>query len=245
MGLYTDILRPILFQFPPEKAQKLGELALSATSVWKALGPLLETNNPILKTRIAGLELPGPIGLAAGYDKNCHSLISLSQLGFGYIVGGTIVNNKREGNPKPRIVRIPEVKALANSLGFPSEGLYKVIRNIQNQLPIKVPLLLSISGISIEELMECYSSQAVCSGIELNISSPNTQGIRIFQEPEVLKDLLQAISTIRQNPLFIKLPPFFGVKQMDNTLKLIDICLEYDIDGVTGANTCPIEESSL
>jgi dihydroorotate dehydrogenase subfamily 2 len=245
MGLYTDILKPILFQFPPEKAQKLGELALSASPIWKALGPLFATKNPILKTRVAGIELPSPIGLAAGYDKNCHSLQSLSQLGFGYIIGGTIVSKERYGNPKPRIVRIPEDKALANSLGFPSEGLSKVLQNIHGQIPIKIPLFLSISGVSEEELLECYTAQAVCSAIELNISSPNTEGIRIFQDPKVLKDLLQSISTFKRNPLFIKLPPFFGTKQITNTFKLIDICLEYGVDGVTVANTWPIADSRL
>ena len=245
MGIYTNIVRPILFNFPPEQSHKIGQLILSNRSLWRLLGPMFSLKDPLLTTHLSTIDLPNPVGLAAGYDKNCDSLESLANIGFGYITGGTIVSKPRDGNPSPRIIRIPTSEAMINSLGFPSDGLDKVMHNVSSQNRLNVPLFLSISGISIDEIVECYITQDICSAIELNISSPNTQGIRIFQNPETLKDLLLALAPLKNKPLLIKLPPFFGRNQAQDTYKLIDVCLENGLDGFTIANTWPIENSAL
>jgi len=245
MGIYTNIVRPILFNFPPEQSHKIGQLILSNRSLWRLLGPMFSLKDPLLTTHLSTIDLPNPVGLAAGYDKNCDSLESLANIGFGYITGGTIVSKPRDGNPSPRIIRIPTSEAMINSLGFPSDGLDKVMHNVSSHNRLNVPLFLSISGISIDEIVECYITQDICSAIELNISSPNTQGIRIFQNPETLKDLLLALAPLKNKPLLIKLPPFFGRNQAQDTYKLIDVCLENGLDGFTIANTWPIENSAL
>lgn len=245
MGIYTNIVRPILFNFPPEQSHKIGQLILSNRSLWRLLGPMFSLKDPLLTTHLSTIDLPNPVGLAAGYDKNCESLESLANIGFGYITGGTIVSKPRDGNPSPRIIRIPTSEAMINSLGFPSDGLDKVMHNVSSHNRLNVPLFLSISGISIDEIVECYITQDICSAIELNISSPNTQGIRIFQNPETLKDLLLALAPLKNKPLLIKLPPFFGRNQAQDTYKLIDVCLENGLDGFTIANTWPIENSAL
>ena len=87
----------------------------------------LTINNPKLTTKFVGIKLNNPVGLAAGYDKNCKHIKALEKLGFSYLVCGTIINNPRYGNPKPRILRLPKDNALINSLGFPSEGLNQII----------------------------------------------------------------------------------------------------------------------
>tara|TARA_B100000029_G_scaffold514895_1_gene619521 strand:+ start:646 stop:1560 length:915 start_codon:yes stop_codon:yes gene_type:complete len=206
---------------------------------------MLSLQDPLLRTRLSTIEIPNPVGLAAGYDKNCDTLESLSKIGFGYITGGTIVSKPRYGNPPPRILRISKDESLINSLGFPSDGLDKVIHNISSHTSLNIPLFLSISGVSIDEIVECYRTQDICSAIELNISSPNTQGIRIFQNPQVLKDLLSTLNPLKNKPLFIKLPPFFGRSQTQETYRIIDVCLEHRLDGFTVANTWPMENSSL
>ncbi|MBH42915.1 MAG: dihydroorotate dehydrogenase (quinone) [Chloroflexi bacterium] len=245
MGIYTDILRPILFKFPPEQSHKIGQLILSSRQLWRLLGPMLSLQDPLLRTRLSTIDLPNPVGLAAGYDKNCDTLESLANIGFGYITGGTIVSKPRDGNPQPRILRVPTSEGMINSLGFPSDGLARVMDKVSSHNRLNVPLLLSISGISTEEIVECYITQDVCSAIELNISSPNTQGIRIFQNPGILKELLQTLQPIKTKPLLIKLPPFFGRIQTEDTYRIIDVCLDHGLDGFTVANTWPIENAGL
>jgi dihydroorotate dehydrogenase subfamily 2 len=246
VSIYTNIIRPLLFELPPERAQKLAEVSLRAKPLWKGLRPFFQINDERLHTDMGGIHLPNPIGLAAGYDKDCRLLDPLSNLGFGYMVAGTVVAKPRYGNPKPRIVRNPSENSLVNSLGFPSHGLEAAADRLKRSSSRNVPVLASISGLSVEEFAHCYKTlQPLASGIELNISSPNTEGIRIFQEPRQLEELLSALTPLKEKPVFLKLPPYFDEGQRARTMELVDLCLKHAVEGVTAVNTRPVEDDRL
>ena len=204
----------------------------------------------VLHTELAGLKLKNPIGLAAGFDKNIQFLSSIEQLGFGYVTGGTITKEPRPGNPSPRLLRIKEDKTLINSMGFPGEGLQVAAKRLQN-LPINPAAirLISVSGTTIEDIVTCQTTiQTLCSAVEVNISSPNTAGLRIFQEKPQLLRLLEALNRNKKVPIFVKLPPFnasLGKSIAVETQDLIEACLKCEVDAITVANTIPVDDTRL
>ena len=121
--LYKRLLKPLLFALPPETAQAMAEFALKRRFLWRGLAPALRVTDERLRTRLAGLEVQNPVGLAAGYDKSCQVLPSLAALGFGYLVAGTVTEAPRRGNPRPRVFRNVGEESLVNALGFPGRGL--------------------------------------------------------------------------------------------------------------------------
>ena len=246
MGVYTSLVRPLLFTLAPERAQRVAEALLGITPLWKAASPFLELRDERLHCDIGGIALQNPVGLAAGYDKDGRLVDRLANLGFGYIVAGTVMVSPREGNPRPRLVRDQGSGSLVNSLGFPSQGLQRVLQRLRRIRTGKVPLVISISGLSVEDFLRCHQAlQPLVSGIELNISSPNTEGIRGFQEPERLEELLSALLPLKEKPLFLKLPPYFDDNHRSRVLELVDLCPRYSIEGVTAVNTRPIEDERL
>lgn len=197
-----------------------------------------------LNVKVGNLNLPNPVGLAAGFDKNCEMPTALLRLGFGYLTLGTVTWNPREGNPKPRMWRYQQ-SSLVNSLGLPNDGAQKAAANLSKHEANQGPIMVSISGLNIEEFVECYCEiEQKADGIELNISSPNTAGVRIFQEPDVLAKLLEAISKVRKvgKPVWVKIPPYFDGKERENVHNLIDICVKASVDGLTASNTKRIDE---
>lgn len=241
---YKTLLRPLLFSLPSEKAHRLGEMALQLRFLWNLLEPYYRTADPRLKTSLAGIELPNPVGVAAGCDKNCQFLPSLLSLGFGYVVGGTVTLEPRRGNPSPRLVRNTKQRSLVNSLGFPSIGTEAVRRNLEK---IKVgPIIVSIAGLTVEEFIECFRRmEPRADGIELNISSPNTAGLKIFHELETLRMLLEQVNSERKKPLFLKIPPYGDEAGRQGVMELVRIAQQVGVDGITAANTKPIQEPRL
>lgn len=253
---YKMLIRPLLFNLPPETAQSLADAALKRHSLWKFVSPLLRISNSRLEVNLAGMKLKNPIGLAAGYDKNCELLPSLASLGFGYVIGGTVTENPRPGNPRPRILRYVQDEALINALGFPSKGLDFAVQQLQQaQYDIdSTPLLVSVSGITEDEIVNCHRRlEPLVSAIEINISSPNTQGLRVFQEQDRLSALLSRINELRYKPLFIKLPPYLSPESTpfaagdgrDRVQRLANVCAEHGVDAITVANTWPARDSRL
>lgn len=246
MGVYTRLVRPLLFILPPERAKILAEAVLGITPLWKAAGAFLEPKNERLHCHIGGMALPNPIGLAAGYDKDGFLVGRLANLGFGYMVTGTVVGAPRQGNPRPRLIRNREAGSLVNSLGFPSQGLERVLQHLGRTRMQKVPLVASISGLSVEEFSHCYQAlQPLVSGVELNISSPNTEGVREFQEPQKFEDLVSTLMPYKGKPLFVKLPPYFDDAHRTRIMQLLDLCIQYSVDGVTAINTWPVTDNRL
>ena len=249
MQLYKNLMRPLLFTLEPETAWHLSDLGLSQTWLWKIMGSGFQHHNELLKATVAGIPIKNPVGLAAGYDKNCRFLSSLQELGFGYVTGGTVTKNPRPGNPKPRVIRLKDQSALINALGFPGDGLEKALSEISKMasVPKKSIRIISVSGTDIADIAECHQQlEPLCDAIELNISSPNTKGLRIFQEPSNLRSLLAEVNQNKSKPLLVKTPPYkSGEGDDEKVLNLGRICLEEKVESLTVSNTVPIAHDGL
>ena len=136
--------------------------------------------------------------------------------------------------------------SLINSLGFPSQGLHKIAQRLRNLEERTVPLLISIAALDEEGFESCHSVlEPLVDAIELNISSPNTLGLRVFQEPKRLKMLLDRINTTRKKPLFVKLPPYVDKEGEEQVKSLLNACISSGVSGVTAGNTVPKLEHRL
>ena len=247
MGLYSAVARPFLFRFPPETAHRIGDLTLRVSPIWSALRPFLETRDARLETKVAGITFPNPVGVAAGLDKDCRFLPGLMDIGFGFATGGTVTKDARPGNPIPRVIRETKQQALLNALGFPGEGLDTVESRLRN-LPEsrRSRILVSISGTEVEDISECHRRlQPLVAGVEVNVSSPNTAGLRTFHEPEHLARLVSALVDQRDRPLFVKLPPWRSDEERDEMIPMARTSIGSGADGLVIANTHPTDDNRL
>ena len=205
---------------------------------------------------LAGLKLDNPVGLAAGYDKDCEFLPSLASLGFGYVTGGTVTERPRPGNPKPRVLRYVKEQSLINALGFPGMGLEHAVRQLERARESLGPTVavVSVSGETVDEIVRCHRRlEPLADAIEVNISSPNTAGLRVFHDPGAFADLISRVNDQRTKPLFVKMPPYVapgtqstpGVDSRDQVLGLVDVCAGQGVEAVTIANSRPAEDSRL
>lgn len=253
---YRRLLRPLLFKLPPEAAQRAADFALRRRAVWRALAPLMHVNNERLALDFCGLRLENPVGLAAGYDKDCELLPSLAALGFGYLVGGTVTVAPRAGNARPRMLRYVEQQSLINALGFPSKGLEHAAGQLASAriAERRAPVLVSVSGLTVDEIVTCHRRlEPLADAIEVNISSPNTTGLRVFHEPSALKELIGRVNEARSKPLLVKLPPYGAVgqagddgeKERKKVMALVRVCVEEGTDAVTVANSKPARDPRL
>ena len=250
--LYRRLARPLLFRLPPEAAQRAADLALGWEGVWTALASGLRVDAPRLETEWCGMKLQNPVGLAAGFDKDCRRLPSLAALGFGYVVCGTVTLGPRSGNPKPRMVRLTAEESLLNAMGFPSKGLDTAAAHIEpaRSRMSGTPLVASISGTEADDVVRCHRRlDRLADALELNISSPNTAGLRVFHQRQALRRLLDTINESRRGRLLIKLPPYSSPnptqQDRERTAALVGACLEAGVDGLTVANSRPVTDSRL
>ena len=224
----------------------MAELALAVRPFWRIFGAPMSTDAPELACSVAGIDLRNPIGLAAGFDKQCRYINSLADLGFGYIVAGTVTREPRYGNPRPRLLRKVSAESLVNSLGFPSHGLQVIAARLRRLRVHPVPVVISIAGLDVEDFLVCHKLlEPLVEAVEVNISSPNTQGLRRFQEPDRLRELLEEINVQRQKPLFVKLPPYTSDRGREQVMGLLAQCLATGVSGVTAINSIPIAEPRL
>ena len=244
-NLYESIVRPVIFLTPPETAHKIAIQSFKQSWIWRQLAWHFKVDNERLTVSGGGITSLNPIGLAAGFDKNCEMFESLSYLGFGYLTLGTVTVSPREGNPKPRIWRYAN-ESLLNSMGLPNQGADKIRERLLDPHNRRnVPIVLSISGLSLDDFFNCYLKLELCVDvIELNISTPNTAGVRIFQDPVIFEELLDGILSKRRasKPLWIKIPPYFDEKARENILELVNICRRKSVNAVTAINTKPVSE---
>ena len=250
--LYRRMVRPLLFRLPPEAAQRAADLALGWEGVWTALASGLRVDAPRLETEWCGMKLQNPVGLAAGFDKDCRRLPSLAALGFGYVVCGTVTVGARRGNPRPRMVRLTAEESLLNAMGFPSRGLEPAAAHIEpaRSRMSGTPLVASISGTEADDVVRCHRRlDRLADALELNISSPNTAGLRVFHQRQALRRLLDTINESRRGRLLIKLPPYSSPnptqQDRERTAALVGACLEAGVDGLTVANSRPVTDSRL
>jgi dihydroorotate dehydrogenase len=162
-----------------------------------------------LEVTCGRLTLKNPVGLAAGFDKNCEMITSLARIGFSYLTLGTVTAKRRDGNAKPRMWRYLN-ESLPYAIGLPNDGMQNIANNIQNVRQSDTSLVLSISGLNVEDFCKCFNKlDTLADGIELNISMPNTIGVRIFQDPAVLTRLLVNIADSRKETAMGENPPMF------------------------------------
>lgn len=265
---YTRLVRPLLFRLPPERAQRVAESALRPRLLWKVAEAALRVRSDRLRVELCGIPLESPVGLAAGFDKDCRYLPSLAAMGFGYLVGGTVTEAGGRGNPRPRLLRYVERESLVNCLGFPSRGLERAAAQLAraHEAGCRSPVVASVSGVTAGEVLRCHMRlEPLVEAVELNISSPNTAGLRVFQEPGRLSELLGRLNDQRRKPLLVKLPPYLaspdhglprtapggpgGGESEDESRQrvfgLVRVCLDRGVDGLTVSNSRPVVEPRL
>ncbi len=247
-AVYENVLRPLLFHLSGDKAQKLGEINYTfGRPFWKLVG-LTDRRYPQLETDIAGIKIGNPVGLAAGYDKDCAFLDSMMALGFGYVVGGTITRYPRKGNARPWIVRYSKEKSVVNSMGLPGSGAEKVAKNLKRYQTRDKPIIASIAGQNIGEWLECLQIlEPLVDGIELNISCPNLEEKRIYQEPEGYEELLVNLNRVRKKPLMTKMPRYDleNRRELERMMELVRISENEGVGGLVLANTLPVAEPKV
>ena len=246
--VYRPLIRPFFWAIDPERAHALASLALRLPLIWKSAGVFARLDDPRLTADVAGLRLPSPIGLAAGFDKNCVNLGALLDVGFGFVTGGTVTLAERAGNKKPRVVRLSSQRALVNALGFPNQGLRAVEPRFRRESRRRNRIFASISGTIEDEIVACYRKLApMTSAVELNISSPNTAGLRVFHDPARLRPLIEQLIGERgsQSRLFVKLPPWEESEDRRKSLQLAETAVSAGAHGLVVANTVPVEHPGL
>jgi dihydroorotate dehydrogenase len=245
------LIRPLLFQLDPESAHglcfALGRLVQRVPGFLPLLQGACGQPAPSLARTVYGLEFRSPIGLAAGLDKGAQLLPIWKALGFGFVEIGTVTPRPQPGNPKPRVFRIPEEALILNRMGFNSEGAEAVARRLRER-----PRGLVVGGnigknkVTPEaEALDDYAAafRAIAPLVDyvaLNISSPNTPGLRRLQAPEALKPLLEGVLAVRRDlglerqPLLVKLAPDIPFPELDET---VDVIAASGVDGVIATNT--------
>jgi len=247
---YELFVRPLLFSLDPETAHHVTVRLLGCAAHFDLALRALRLFQPSSKPKtLFGLSFPNPIGLAAGLDKNGVALPAWAALGFGFIEIGTVTAKAQLGNPKPRIFRLPEQQALINRLGFNNDGADAIAHRLaalreSGRWPA-VPVGINIGKSRVTPLQQAtedylYSFRMVrdfADYITLNVSSPNTPGLRELQEPEKLSELLYAIGNeagTAPKPLVVKISPEVSGTQLK---AILAVCEENGVSGIIATNT--------
>jgi dihydroorotate dehydrogenase len=234
------LVRPVLRTLPPETAHRLTLAALAA-----GLGGRAGADPPSLGQRLWGRDFPNPVGIAAGFDKDARAVEALLRLGFGFVEVGTVTPLPQPGNPKPRVFRLEADGALINRLGFNSGGLDALVARLQQR-----PREAGIVGVNLgRNRNSTDAARDYAEGVRraapladylvINVSSPNTPGLRDLQEREALADLLRAVRVARDEsgarpPLLVKVAPDLGSAQRAD---IAAVALASGIDGIVICNT--------
>jgi dihydroorotate dehydrogenase len=249
-SMYRSLFNLALRRLEPERAHELAKRSLrllTSNPPGRAVVRRLAGDvAPSLEIRALGLTFASPIGVAAGLDKDATWAGELAALGFGFVEVGTVTALAQPGNPKPRIARIVERRALVNRMGFPNRGADAVAARLA-RLPHRGPIGVNVGKsrtVSLEEAAEDYRRSVsrvapVADFIVLNVSSPNTPGLRSMQEGDQLTSLVGAVraelaDAEKTIPLLVKLSPDLGDEQVDTAARL---ALELELDGIIAVNT--------
>ena len=248
-------LRPLLFMLDPETAH---DVAFSSLDVAAKFGIA-----PVIAHRVApspvtamGLDFPNRIGLAAGLDKNASHIDGLGALGFGFIECGTVTPRAQPGNPKPRLYRIPEAEALINRMGFNNDGVERFLANVA-RASWRGILGLNIgknfdtpNARAVDDYLACLRAVYVrASYVAVNISSPNTKGLRDLQSEAALGSLLAALKAEQKSladrhgkytPIAVKIAPDLSKQAIEKIARLL---MRHNVDGVIATNTTVARDS--
>lgn len=253
------LIRPLLFQLDAERAHGLTLLALRGAGRFaitrRLMQSLFEVNDPRLEVEAFRLRFKNPVGLAAGYDKNGVAVSGLSALGFGHLEIGTLTRLPQAGNPRPRVHRLPMAQALVNSMGFPNAGIEALPSRLRDapgllgsgRLPTRVGINLGKGReTALEKAVDDYSAllravhtRGQAHYVAINVSSPNTQGLRQLQARAALEALLSPLVALRDSlhprlPLLVKIAPDLAEAEADDVLAVVT---GSGADGLIVANT--------
>ncbi|HXF37163.1 MAG TPA: dihydroorotate dehydrogenase 2 [Actinomycetota bacterium] len=243
MDLYGAVGRRLFLALDPEVAHRLVQRLLGLPLPWALLGGA--PRDPRLAVRVAGIDLPNPLGLAAGFDKECAHLDALGRLGFGYVVGGTITRHPRTGNPRPRIARYPRRGSMTNAMGLPNPGAAAAARNLL-RTPPTAPRFVSLADEEVEDVVAAHRLlEPLADAVELNASCPNVAWGRDRDDEAHLARVLAALRPAKRAPLFVKLPPFRTERERRAVLAFAGVAREGGADGLTCSNTRPVGDPRL
>ena len=253
---YRALYRTLLTRIDPEVAHHWAFSAMRTAAGVPPAVPLLRRafveHDPRLRTRVLGMDLPGPLGLAAGFDKDGAGVEALAHFGFSFVEVGTVTALPQPGNPKPRLHRLVDDRAVVNRMGFNNSGAEAVARRLRQlravppRHPVAVGVNIGKSKVVAEEdaaadyavsarLLAPYADYLV-----VNVSSPNTPGLRNLQAVDKLRPVLDAVRTAgdaaahRHVPLLVKIAPDLDDEDVD---AVADLALELGLDGVVATNT--------
>ena len=247
--MYKKIISPFLFLFDPEKIHTFTFFLIKVFFKIPILGFIIESfykvESPKLTRKLFGLNFENPVGIAAGFDKNATHISEFEKFGFGFIEIGTVTPKPQDGNPKKRLFRLKEDSAIINRLGFNNDGVSK----IKNRLKKKHKVLIggNIGKNKITPNSQAKNDYLICfkdlynyvDYFVINVSSPNTPGLRELQSKEFLNDLFIDLNKLRskeiiKKPILIKISPDLSKEKILEILEVIDT---NNIDGIIATNT--------
>ncbi|HRX28319.1 MAG TPA: quinone-dependent dihydroorotate dehydrogenase [Saprospiraceae bacterium] len=245
------ILKKVLFQLEPEKAHRLAVSFFTFSLRIPILSKLIRSNyrneSPQLKREYFGLKFNNPIGLAAGFDKDGKYYETMSALGFGFIEIGTVTPVAQQGNPKPRLFRLPKDESLINRMGFNNDGVDAMVERLKNRKNNDIIIGGNIgknkqtpNDQAIQDYLICFEKLFdYVDYFVVNVSSPNTPGLRDLQDKKPLTEILQTLQLNNQKksepkPIFLKIAPDLTDSQLDDIVEIIE---STKIAGVIATNT--------
>ncbi len=237
MSFYR-LIRPLAFLADAEAAHRATIAALKAAPRRKP--PAFD---PLLTTSVAGLGFPSPVGLAAGFDKDAEVADAMLGLGFGFVEVGTLTPQPQVGNPQPRLFRLAEDKAVINRMGFNNRGLEDALARLERRDRSRgvVGVNIGANKDSADRVADYVAGvramSPVADYLTINISSPNTPGLRQLQDEGALRELLSAVNearTVGGPPVFLKVAPDLGAGEPD---QIVRVAMHHGIDAIIVANT--------
>lgn len=249
--MYKILLKPFFFLFPPERAHHLTlfllRLALAIPGISHLFRAIYRYEHPSLRRELFGLTFENPIGLAAGFDKDGRHFRAMASLGFGFIEIGTVTPRAQGGNPQPRLFRLPQDEALINRMGFNNEGVEALVERLKKGKPRGLVIGGNIgknkdtpNETAEQDYARCFEAlYPYVDYFAVNVSSPNTPGLRGLQDKEPLSRLLDHLQSLnrqkpRPRPILLKIAPDLTDGQLDD---IIEIAESTGIDGVIATNT--------
>jgi dihydroorotate dehydrogenase len=246
MDPYTALLRPLLFRLPADRAHDLAHAALGWPAPWRLLGRQVPSSDPRLATDLCGLALRSPIGLAAGFDKDCEGVPALSALGFAYLTLGSIMSEARPGNPRPRLGRVVRQEAITNALGLPSKGRAYSRARLRRLRRRPVPLIANVCGFSPEELAAATADlQPYVDAVEIGLICPQTGDQGGLGTLATFERLVDALVAVRRVPVLVKLPPHRDPVTHALVREMVRLCVAGGIDGLTVGGGRPVQDRRL
>ncbi|MFE7799479.1 quinone-dependent dihydroorotate dehydrogenase [Nocardia sp. NPDC057440] len=242
--MYALLLR-LMFLLPPERIHHLVFAAMKLADRFPparwAMSKVLVSDDPILRNTAFGVEFPAPLGLAAGFDKNADGVDAWGPLGFGFAEIGTVTAQAQPGNPAPRLFRLPADHALINRMGFNNHGAAAAAERLRRRRG-GVPVGANIGKTKIVEPEGAAADYAISAAllgpladfVVVNVSSPNTPGLRDLQAVESLRPVLQAVLDSVQVPVLVKIAPDLSDEDID---AVADLAVELRLAGIVATNT--------